>query len=82
MNAETYLNIGSDFRDEHGTRWTTVQLVRQSDGKAIAIADYKDGKRTRTAMLPEVNAGQFLVQAGNLVENSIPITFTHHPLPL
>ena len=78
---KTYLNIGLDFVCADGNRQTNIQLVHQDSGKAIAIADFTNGKITRTAAIDSVDKKAFLKQAFELFNNSIPVAFRKTALP-
>ena len=75
----TYTHIGVDFVDANGVRLTSVQMVR--NGRAVAVADYCDGKIFHQHLLPSVDLPVFLAEAERLVSNSTPITFRETKLP-
>ena len=69
-----YLNIGCDFIDAEGNRTTSIQLVKKNGG-AIADATYDNEKLIKCLTIDSVDKTSFLHEAGELLNNSIPVTF-------
>ena len=76
---DCYLHVGLDFLDFSGNRTTSIQLVNKTRG-AIAIADYDNEKLTRCQHIQEVDKTKFLHDAGELLNNSIPVSFRREVL--
>lgn len=81
METNTYLNVGLDFVDQHGVRTTNIQLVNRDTGKAIGLCDWHDEAVTRLLTIDSVDHQQFLKDATQLREQSIPVTFRQTKLP-
>lgn len=81
LNENTYLHVGIDFIDSDGKRVTSIQLVDRNRG-AIAIASFDNEKISKLDCLNEVDKTKFLDQAEELLNNSIPVTFTKQPKQL
>lgn len=80
MNDNLYMNIGIDFLDANGIRTTSIQLVNKNRG-SIADAHFEDEKLIKCVHLSEVDRTKFLDEAKNLLENSIPQSYTHLRIP-
>ena len=69
--------VGLDFIAADGRRYTTCQLLK--DGKAIAIANFTDGKLAGHRNTYEADMGSFLAACSGLLANSIPQQFSVAP---
>lgn len=77
----TYTHIGIDFVDEHGERFTSVQMVSHASGKAIATACFHGPAVTRCLAIDGIDLAAFLRQAHSLRDCSTPIQFRLSALP-
>ena len=77
MNQNLIPHVGLDFVDSYGVRITNCQLVR--DGKAVAIADFENGKLGRQLSAESLSSeeiGHFVNWCHDVaLVNSIPARF-------
>ena len=71
--------IGLDFIAVSGKRLTSCQLI--DNGKAIATAEFVDGKLSGHRALPMVDLPKFWAECSAMIAKAQPESFTAKPAP-